>query len=240
MHSRLGNRIECLPHIENAFVKLPLGVYDGELLHENGNFSDTLSVCTRHAPSDGSASIRFHVFDYIPMAEWDNPITPANQRFARLAEIEKRYLSTLTSTPVWYVVPHVLVNNSIELATLHTRFTASGYEGTMIQFNKPYNKKRTYDLMKLKNFLSTEAEVIGVHAGTGKFKGMIGALQCRDIKTQVEFKCGCGFSVEERSMPPDYWLGSVIEVQYQELTKDNKPRFPTFLRRRDDLTGDKP
>jgi DNA ligase-1 len=238
MHTRTGKRIECLPAIESAFSKLPLGVYDGELLHENGVFSDTISVCRKNEPSAGSASIRFHVFDYISLAEWDSPITPASQRFARLAEIEHRYLSTLTSTQVWYVVPHVLVNSSLELATLHTSLTASGYEGTMVQFNKPYNKKRTYDLMKLKDFLSTEAEVIGIHMGTGKFKGMIGALQCRDTKTRMEFKCGSGFSDEERRLPHDYWLGSVIEVQYQELTQDNIPRFPTFLRRRDDLLGE--
>jgi DNA ligase-1 len=105
----------------------------------------------------------------------------------------------------------------------------------MVQFNKPYNKARTYDLMKLKDFLSNEAEVLGVYPGTGKFRGMLGALRCRDTKTQREFKCGTGFSVEERRMPYDYWLGSVIEVQYPKIIKRSSP---TFLRRRDDLTGE--
>lgn len=235
--TRTGKAIECLPHIEQAFEKCPIGVYDGELLHENGVFADTISVCRRAAPSEDSILIKYHVFDYIPLPEWDSPVTPAKLRFQRLTEINDRYTGTCIGKPAWYVVPHTLVKNSLELSHFHDNMIASGWEGTMIQFDKPYAKKRTYDLMKLKEFTSTEATVIDFKYGTGKYKGMLGSLVCQDTKTGVVFDCGSGFSDLERKLNPDYWLGRVIEVKYQELTEDGKPRFPTFLRLRDDLTA---
>jgi len=234
--TRTGKPIECLQHIENAFATMPLGVYDGELLHEGGNFAETISICRKSTPSQDSMLVQFHVFDYIPLPEWDSPITPAKLRFHRLDEIYERYISTTVNKPAWFVVQHTVVKNSVELARFHDIMIGSGWEGTMVQFDKPYSKKRTYDLMKLKEFTSTEAQVISVEPGTGKYKKMMGALVCEDTKSRVVFKCGSGFSNGERALPPEHWIGRVIEVKYQELTDDNKPRFPTFLRLRDDLT----
>lgn len=235
--TRTGKAIDSLPHIAAAFSRLPLGVYDGELLHQNGLFADTISICRKSEPVADSQHVRFHVFDYINLPEWDNPVSPAKDRFHRLGEIFSKYLSTNPESIAWVVVEHYVVKNSLDLSLLHDKFIAADFEGTMIQFDRPYNKKRTYDLMKLKNFLSTEATVGGYRDGTGKFKGMMGALEVIDTKTQVVFRCGSGFSVVERKLPKEFWLGKVIEIQYQELTKDNVPRFPTFLRLRDDLTN---
>ena len=61
----------------------------------------------------------------------------------------------------------------------------------------------------------------------------MGALFCKD-KDGIEFKVGTGFKETERDNPPA--VGSIIEIKFQERTKDRKPRFPVFLRKRPDLT----
>jgi ATP-dependent DNA ligase len=55
------------------------------------------------------------------------------------------------------------------------------------------------------------------------------------MRNGVTFNVGSGFSDDQRiefmTETP-----SIVEVAYQELTKDGKPRFGTFVRSRD---GDK-
>ena len=235
--SRTGKSIVSLPHISAAFEKLALGVYDGELLHDNGVFADTVSICRKLEPPEGYESVRLHVFDYVPLHEWSKPTTPAKQRFLRLDEIYKKYLAEHDNSQdySWFVVEHEVIRNNQELSRFHDLMIESGYEGTMIQFDRPYSQKRTHDLMKLKNFTSTEAVVIGIEPGAGKYKKVMGACHVRDTKSGVVFKCGSGFSDAERGMG-DFWLDKIIEIKFQELTKDNVPRFPTFLRIRGDLT----
>ena len=47
------------------------------------------------------------------------------------------------------------------------------------------------------------------------------------------FKIGTGFDDKERENPPP--IGSKVTFKFQELTKGGIPRFPVFMRVRDDL-----
>ena len=75
--------------------------------------------------------------------------------------------------------------------------------------------------------------VVGVQEGEGAFAELMGALVCDYNGVQV--KVGTGFTVEERyeyfKNPP-----KMIEVDYQEITKDGSLRFPVFVK---DRTHDK-
>jgi len=78
----------------------------------------------------------------------------------------------------------------------------------------------------------TEAVVIEHVPGKGKYQGMLGALrvQAPDGKT---FLIGTGFTDEARKNPPP--LGTTITYTYRGLTKTGSPRFPSYLRVREDL-----
>jgi DNA ligase-1 len=106
----------------------------------------------------------------------------------------------------------------------------------MIQGNLPYKKKRSYDLMKLKDFFTLDALVTGWEHGdkTGKYKHHMGKLLCVDIKTGRDFKVGSGFVDSDRDTT-DGWIGKVIEVKYQNFTDEGKPRFPVYIRTREDI-----
>jgi len=58
--------------------------------------------------------------------------------------------------------------------------------------NSDYERKRSWQLLKVKRFEDAEAKVVGHQNGTGRCTGMLGALECRE-KDGTEFKIGSGF-----------------------------------------------
>lgn len=54
------------------------------------------------------------------------------------------------------------------------------------------------------------------------------------LKTYVQFKVGTGFSDAQRKNPPK--KGAVISFKFQEVSNSGVPRFPVFLRVREDVT----
>jgi DNA ligase-1 len=59
----------------------------------------------------------------------------------------------------------------------------------------------------------------------------MGALLVEN-REKVRFKIGGGFSEEQRKSPPK--IGSIITYKFFGKTKNNKPRFPSFMRIRYD------
>ena len=115
--------------------------------------------------------------------------------------------------------------------------------------NVPYERKRSKNALKYKKFKDAECEVTEVNAGTGKYAGLMGSVTCKALSAAgsnsdeqndellqlahgVKFKIGSGFSDEDRANPPK--IGSIITYKYQNLTAKGVPRFPVFLRVRED------
>jgi DNA ligase (polydeoxyribonucleotide synthase [ATP]) len=74
--------------------------------------------------------------------------------------------------------------------------------------------------------------VVAHKVGQGKFSGLLGSVVCENLSNKKRFKIGSGFSDKERANPPK--IGSVITYKYQNLTAKGLPRFPVFLRVRED------
>ena len=62
---------------------------------------------------------------------------------------------------------------------------------------------------------------------------MVGALEC-ELPNGKRFDVGSGLTMDQRRKPPK--IGSVITFKFQELSNNGHPRFPVFLRVRNDLT----
>ena len=82
-------------------------------------------------------------------------------------------------------------------------------------------------LVKLKPQLDAEATVTAHHAGQGKYKGLLGALEVRTPEGR-SFLIGSGLSDAQRRAPPA--IGSVVTYRYRELTNTGLPRFASFMR----------
>ena len=109
----------------------------------------------------------------------------------------------------------------------------SGGEGLMLhRADAPYLTGRSDALLKLKPWQDAEAIVIGHTPGKGKYQGMTGALQM-EMPDGRRFRLGSGLSDALRRQPPP--IGTRITYRYQHLTKNGLPRFPRYLRVREDF-----
>ena len=107
-----------------------------------------------------------------------------------------------------------------------------GEEGLILKtWQHHYEYKRANTWCKVKKFHTEDLPVTGWEKGTGKYKNTLGYLICD--YNGVKVKVGSGFTDAERDEFMNE-LPSMIEVQYQEVTKDGSLRFPTFQRVRDD------
>jgi len=86
-------------------------------------------------------------------------------------------------------------------------------------------------LLKLKPFTDADATVIGYRPGKGRLAGMVGSLKVRTDQGTVVY-IGSGFTDKECRHPPP--LQSRITFRYQGLTKKGVPRFPVFIRVRNE------
>jgi DNA ligase-1 len=207
--SRLGNEFFAPDFFRAGLPDHPL---DGELWMGRKKFQDTVSIVRQLNAGDYWKRLRFLVFDAPHLK------TSFEHRMTSLARLEHPYV-TLVTQERCKGVEHL----KTELA----RVEALGAEGLMLrQPGSLYESGRSYSLLKVKTFHDAEGRVIGYEPGKGKHKGRIGALQIR-AANGVEFKVGTGFSDKERENPPA--VGSVITYRYQELTRDNVPRFPSYV-----------
>jgi DNA ligase-1 len=114
---------------------------------------------------------------------------------------------------------------------LHT-VIADGGEGLILHRESAYYAGgRSQDLLKFKLHTDAEATVIGYRPGKGQFAGQVGSLIVR-MDHGVIFSIGSGLSHAQRRRPPP--LQSRVTFRYQGLTKNGVPRFPVFLRIRDE------
>jgi DNA ligase-1 len=219
---------------------------DGELIVGDPNsptvFRDTMKVVMSHN-ADISA-LRFFAFDLVGIKAFKE----------RLAGMQMLVASQKDMIPV----PHVLINNEYELLDLEEKTLTNGYEGLMLRDPLgPYKFGRSTAregyLLKVKRKRTGEAEIINYeeqmhnaneattnalgnterssHQANKVPMGVLGSLLVRDLKTDVEFNVGTGFSADERA---DLWahrldlLGKLISYEYLDYGIKDKPRHPTF------------
>ena len=103
--------------------------------------------------------------------------------------------------------------------------------------NAPYKDGRQSSIMKLKKFYDAECEVVSIKPRKDE-NSVVGSVECKDSKNT--FKIGSGFGslkICKRAAPEENCLktGDIITYKYQNLTKNKKPRFGVFLKKRTDL-----
>ena len=209
---------------------------DGELYTARGEFEKIQSIVMDKTPNEVAWSeIKFYVFD-VPEA--------SGGLLERLSELENFILKNPQAGQNLKIIKQVKVKDNAEFEAFAEAVIAKGGEGAVVREpNAPYERKRSKNALKYKKFKDAECEVAAINAGTGKYTGLMGSVTCKSLGAAgsnpgeqipygVKFKVGSGFSDEERANPPK--IGSVITYKYQNLTAKGLPRFPIFLRVRED------
>ncbi|MFC5050584.1 DNA ligase [Rubritalea spongiae] len=218
--TRSGRNIPAPAWFTAAFPKDT--VLDGELWIARESFDQVSGIIrTQQANDDDWKKVQYHIFD-LPKHGGN-----LDQRVLAI-----RKLVAKNSCPWLKAVKQFKVQSETELHQYLQQLVNDGGEGLMLhKGSATYQTQRTNDLLKLKPHQDAEAVVIGHAPGKGKYTGMLGALIVQ-LPDGRQLKLGSGFSDAQRKYPPT--LGSTVTYQYTGLTATGLPRFPRFLRIREE------
>ncbi|HQT31985.1 MAG TPA: DNA ligase [Thiobacillus sp.] len=204
-------------------AKFPMTPLDGELWIARDQFDALSGTVRKIEPMEAEwRQVRYLVFE-LPGATGDFSAR-VQQMKSLVAEADVPWLQAVEQTRV------------SDRAALMQRLDAvvkAGGEGLMLhRADALYLTGRSDALLKLKPWQDAEAVVVGYVPGKGKYAGMTGALEM-EMPHNQRFRIGSGLSDALRRQPPP--IGTRITYRYQHLTKNGVPRFPRYLRVRQDF-----
>lgn len=243
--SRNGKPIDGLDSIKTTMSKLPKGVYDGEILADD--FNSTQSTMRTKGTKEG---LVYCIFDYCDNIDEffdveQNEISgPYCVRRDHLEDFFNQYgdgtyvtgFTNVKKVPVLYSG----VYDSETVMKYHDQIKAQGGEGVMINVDTAsYIKDRTKNLVKVKAMKSCDIPCVGIESGDGRLANTLGFIICK--YKGYEVKVGSGFDDATRAhyyRHPEDIVNHLVEVQYFEETTNQDGtvslRFPVFLRVRTD------
>ena len=213
-----GNK-EVIPEVIQHLKFNTMGyILDGELmLPGNLLLQESMTAIKKYRP-DLSSQLIYHVYDVV------DSDAPYAVRYAILKDLEHAGLPA----NVKIVKTHMVDDESVVM-NLHKSFVKDGYEGTMVRdpmANYEINK-RSYSLLKLKDFQDAEYRIVDVVDGDGSDRGLA-IFQLDNGNGQV-FNCRPEGSQENRAelyKERRKLIGKFMTVRFFELSKDNVPIFP--------------
>jgi len=200
-------------------------ILDGELMLPNNQLlQESMKAIKKYRP-ELSSQLIYHVYDVVvPDQPYDNRMEILDTIFM---DAPKNVVRVKT----------VKVDDESQVAHMHQLFVQDGYEGTMIR--DPWANyeigKRSYSLLKLKDFVDAEYKILDCIDGDGSDSGL--AIFVLDAGNGQTFNCRPEGSQENRA---DLFknrrslIGKYLTVRYQELSKDGVPIFPVGVSIRDE------
>jgi len=119
----------------------------------------------------------------------------------------------------WFKVPvQHYVATLEEAEEITQKWVKQGYEGSMLKApsHKYQPGKRTNDIIKLKPRLTADLICLDIKDGTGKYENSIGALLLQDSAGRRVW-VGSGLSDADRGHGYSFWVGKVIEIEYERI-----------------------
>jgi DNA ligase-1 len=232
--SRLNNRIISTPHIEGAlkefFNQYPDVILDGELYNHDlhDNFNMIMSLCKKTKPSfedleKSKEIIQYWVYDvYFPSL---SPNMNFSNRWMWLqSQFFDFYYDSIRITPTWKI------NTKEELDIFYLKLLEDGFEGQIIRLDVPYEQKRTSVLLKRKDFVDQEFELIAIEEGQGQWSGLAKRAICA-LPDGRQFAAGISGTQDFcNELLQTRYKYKAVTVKYHALTPDGIPRFPIAVK----------
>jgi DNA ligase 1 len=234
LYTRNGKEVVGFEHIVEELKTLgEYDLIDGELYSPDIPFQEIQGYVMRkkNVVEEDKKKIFFNIFAMLK---------PKRTTAEMVSDIEKRRQANHRKY-LRFVEYEIILNDFEKIKALDEQYVMEGYEGVMLRsMEQVYDWKRSDALVKYKNFIEDDLEIIEAIEGKGKYKGMLGAFLCRGKITgyNIEAEVGSGFNDEQRV---EFWkkrkqmIGTKIEVKYQGLTDDGTSlRFPIFRKTKED------
>jgi len=229
-YSRTGKQFKNVAHLEedlkDFFWNNPNAILDGELYNHDlkHDFEKIISLVRKQKPTDedrfeAGNLVQYHVYDTI----WDG------------VTYEDRYNWLRMNLPIYEtmtLIANTTVDGMAEAKMLHDVHLAQGYEGSMLRTNGLYERKRSYNLQKFKDFHDTEATITGYEEGKGKRQGTLGKFLMTDDEG-IQFGCppGKGYTYKDLAnmlSEIDSYVGKRATFTYFQRTQAGSYRHPLF------------
>lgn len=232
--SRKNNQFYTVEHIKEALksvlLEYPSLHFDGELYNHvfHDNFNKVVSLVKKEKLNDNDLKevvqyVRYNVYDL-----WcdNNP----NMTFEERNELINNILQDV---PFVDIVPTKFINTEELVEQCFNEFVGDGYEGAILRNNKPYEHKRSKNLLKYKKFNEEEFEIIDICEG--KIKGY---AEFAWVKLPNEEICKATLSYtddecEQILKNKNDIIGKLGTVKFFGYTNDGKLRFPVLKTIRD-------
>ncbi len=175
----------------------------------------------RQKPHDGWLRLKFALFD-VPQAPggFTTRLTKAKDWFAAHPSIYT------------FIIPQIPVRDHDQLQQELHKIETLGGEGLIVRMpDALYVGGRRPEILKVKNNQDAEATVMAHLPGKGRNEGRLGSLLVV-LDDGTQFKLGSGFSDAERQSPPP--IGTVVTFKFYGKYQSGIPKFPSFMRIRED------
>ena len=228
MWTRSGKAIDSCPHIweslQGFMEQNPHYILDGELYnHElKADFNKIISLVrkTKSTPADieeAKSLVEYHVYDMFDKSAPDmNFINRVKQAYWAKNEFVK-------------IVTTDYCDTQEELDELYSEYMLNGYEGQMVRQDGTYENKRSKNLLKRKEFITEEYEVVSVEVGQGNWDGYAKRFV---LKLPNGNQFGSGVRGNQAQLK-ELWEAEVkptwATLRYFEMTPDGVPRFPVVI-----------
>jgi len=196
---------------------------DGEIMLEDrdADFEQIISVLKRNRHPQ-SEELRFHVFDVVTRS-------PFFQREHAVRELFRTF--SFKENSGWHRVPTLVALDAEQLQRIHKKHLGLGHEGSMVRTHGGlYVHGKSRDLLKYKPMKDAEFEIIDVREAKGKDTGTpIFICACEGEDGDNTFRVRPMGTYRQRHL---MWrrrarlIGQNLTVEFQNLTKYGKPRFP--------------
>ena len=230
--SRQGKKLNTPRSFTKNFPKFAL---DGELYAKELKFEEIQATVMDKLPNEKAwQRLKFHIFD----------VPEASGGLLDRLEVLAKFLKNEPNENL-IIIKQIKMRDNAQFLKFTEDIIAKGGEGAVVRDpNTPYERKRSKNALKFKKFKDAECKIIAINKGSGKYSKAAGSLTCKALggkdkeekagepKPGTIFKIGSGLSDEQRTNPPK--IGSIITYKFQNLSSYGKPRFPIFLRVRED------
>lgn len=221
LSTRAGKDIVSCPHLEHKFFGLDGELYSNSLKED---FNKIISLTRKSKPDqsdilESASLIQYWIYDYPYMKD-----KVFSERYAALKHDFKNFPESFK------LVPTYQINTREELEAYHIKFLEEGYEGSIIRMDLgEYENKRSKQLLKYKNWMDEEFDIIEVLEGKGNRAGCANMLS---VKLPNSVICNATMTGTEEYMREvlknkNSIIGKQATVKYFGYTVDGNLRFPT-------------
>lgn len=214
--SRGHKPIETAPHIQENLNKIMNNgeVFDGELYVHDLALQLQISLFKKF-DKDNYQSLTYRVYDMVSNENYDKRYFIISERINNNGIVE--------------LAPTYTVNSHEEIIDWHNKFVEQGFEGAILRVGECFyhqNKKST-TLLKVKEFMDDEFEIVGAKENIGKDAGTCTFI-CK-VKDGVTFDARLKGS---RSIQRQCWedfkqgklMGKMLTVRFFEWTVSDNPK----------------